>query len=390
MTDGRLLPDWIQAYMAYTAESQSPDEYHLWTALSTIAGAIRRKAFFDMSYFLLYPNQYMVLVGPAGRCKKSTAMRIGREMLRETPGCNFSSDSTTRERLILDLAQTYADGHSSMTAYSSEFASLLTSSGMDMVVFLTDIYDCPIEWSHRTKMGGTNKIKAPWLNLLGATTPDWIARSLPLDTVGIGLTSRIIFVYQDTPRIRDPFPKLSAEQVQLKELLIKDMSVIAQITGEYEFDAAADKLYREWDMKRQANPNPIDDPRLNGYYERKPMHVIKVAMLIAASRTNELVMTTDHLEQAFAMLEHIEPRMRSVFASVGKNPLTYDLEQVMGAIVAHPEISYRELLRMFKHSVRKDELDEVLNTLVMGGYIKAPVQSKDGPSYLPIIQIKGE
>lgn len=384
MTSGRLLPDWIEAYMAYTAESQSPDEYHIWSALSTIAGALRRKAFFDMSYFLLYPNLYVVLVGPAGRCKKSTAMRIGREMLREVPGCSFSSDSTTRERLILDLAQTYVDGHSSMTAYSTEFASLLTSSGMDMVVFLTDIYDCPIEWSHRTKMGGTNKIKAPYLNLLGATTPDWIAKSLPLDTVGIGLTSRIIFVYQDTPRIRDPFPKLSEAQVALKELLIKDMATIAQITGQYTLSKEAEELYRSWDLVRQANPNPINDPRLSGYYERKPMHVLKIAMLVAASRTNELMLNTEHLEEAFKLLDHVEPRMRNVFASVGKNPLTYDLEQVMGAIVAHPAISFRELLRMFKHSVRKDELLEVLDTLVTSGYIKSPVQGSDGPCYYPI------
>lgn len=384
MADGRLLPDWIQAYMAYTAESQSPDEYHTWTALSTIAGAIRRRAFFDMTYFLLYPNLYIVLVGPAGRCKKSTAMRIGRDMLREVPGCSFSSDSTTRERMILDLSQTLVDGHSSMTAYSTEFASLLTSSGMDMVVFLTDIYDSPPEWSHRTKMGGTNKIKAPWLNLLGATTPDWIARSLPLDTVGIGLTSRIIFVYQDTPRIRDPFPELSKEQAMLKELLVKDMVAIANIQGQYTLAPEAKEMYRAWDMKRQAEINPAADPRLSGYYERKPMHVLKLAMIVAASRSNELVISVKDLEQTFALLDHIEPRMMNVFASVGKNPLTYDIEQVFGAIVNHPGIMFGELLKTFKHSLRKEELEEVLETLRIAGYIKPPVQTNEGVRYFPV------
>src|SRR6266581_8660552 len=233
----RLLPDWITAYMAYTAESRSPDEYHLWTALTTIAGAVRRKAFFNFEYFMLFPNLYTVLVGPAGRCKKSTAMRIGRKFLSQVPGINFTTDSTSRENLITDLTQSLRDGHSSMTAYSSEFASLLTSSGMDMVVFLTDIYDSPEEWSHKTKMGGTNKIKAPYLNMEGATTPDWIARSLPLDTVGIGLTARIIFVYQDTPRVREAFPKLTKEQKELREVLIKDLIKISLISGQYTLDS---------------------------------------------------------------------------------------------------------------------------------------------------------
>ena len=190
---------WIKAYLAYTAESESPEEYHTWTAISVIAGALRRHVFFDMSYFMLYPNMFIVLVGPAGRCKKSTAMRLGRELLIQVPGMEFTSDSTTRERLIQDLSQAYKDGQSALTAYSSEFASLLTSSGMDMVVFLTDIFDCPTEWTHKTKSGGTNKIKSPFLNLEGATTPDWISKAMPLDTIGIGLTSRMIFVYQDVP-----------------------------------------------------------------------------------------------------------------------------------------------------------------------------------------------
>jgi hypothetical protein len=141
MTD-RLLENWIQSYLVYTAESEAPEEYHVWTALSTIAGAMRRRSFFNMGYFLLYPNLYVVLVGPAG-AKKSTSMAIGRKLIAEIPGINFSVDSITRERLILDMSQVHADGHSSMTMFSSELGSLLTNSAMDMVVFLTDIYESP-------------------------------------------------------------------------------------------------------------------------------------------------------------------------------------------------------------------------------------------------------
>jgi len=377
----RLLPDWLDAYMIYTAESRSPDEYHLWTAMVTIAGAVRRKAFFNFEYFLLYPNLYVVLVGPPGRCKKSTAMRIGRRFLAQIPGVNFSTDSTSRERLIQDLTQSHADGHSSMTAYSSEFASLLTTSGMDMVVFLTDIYDCPEEWTHKTKMGGTNKIKAPYLNLEGGTTPDWIARSLPLDTIGIGLTARVIFVYQDTPRVRDPFPKMSRAQVELGELLVKDLNRIALISGQYTMNPEATDFYTAWDLKNQTE-RAILDTRLSGYYERKPMHLIKASMIVAASQRDDLVLTVPDIEKGLQLLEHIEPAMAKTFSAVGKNPLTLDIDNVGTTIKAKPGISYPQLLDMFKHSVRKDELDEVLSMLSMIGTVKV-AQEGDGPHYYP-------
>lgn len=377
----RLLPNWLEAYMAYTALSRSPDEFHLWTGIVTIAGAIRRKAWFNFDYFELFPNLYVVLVAPAGRCKKSTAMRIGRKLLAQVPGVNFTTDSTTRERLIVDLAAAHADGHSSMTAYASEFASLLTSSGMDMVAFLTDIYDCPVEWAHKTKMGGTNKIKAPWLNLFGGTTPDWIARSLPLDTVGIGLTSRIIFVYQDTPRIRKAFPKLTDDQKMLGELLLKDLVTISTISGQYLLTPEAEQFYEAWDLKNQTE-RAIDDPRLSGYYERKPMHVIKVAMVIAASQHDDPILTKDDVAKALEVLDHAEPAMARTFSAVGKNPLTLDIEQIFMALTTAGEegIAYGELLDRFKHSVRKDELDEVLNTLQLIGHVKA-VSNEKGVRY---------
>lgn len=336
-----------------------------------------------MGYFLLYPNLYVVLVGPPGRCKKSTAMRIGRSLLSKVPEAQFTTDSVTRERLIQDLSQSHVDGHSSMTAFSSEFASLLTSSGMDMVVFLTDIYESPDQWSHKTKIGGINLIKAPYLNLLAATTPDWIARSLPLDTVGIGLTSRVVFVYQDTPRVRPAFPVLSPAQIELGRLLEQDLRTIATINGEFTLTPEAKLAYETWYQARVLNPNPTGDGRLSGYYERKPMHILKLCMLISASKKQETIITLEDFEETMQLLDETEARMPLVFAAVGKNPLAYDMAQIVAVIKDHPDgIPYKAVLNMFKHSVKSDELAECLQTLVMIGQIKVE-QKPQGPMYFP-------
>lgn len=371
MAEGRLLPNWVQAYLAYTAESESPEEYHKWVAISVLAGALRRRVFFPMGYFNLYANQFVVMVGPPGRCKKSTAMRIGRALLGAVPDLKFTTDSVTRERLIQDLTQAHADGHSSMTAYSSELATLLTSSGMDMVAFLTDIYDSPLEWAHQTKMGGTNKIKAPYLNLIAATTPDWIAKAMPMDTVGIGLTSRIVFVYQDTPRIKDPFPILSPEQVELQKLLLHDLQLISMFGGQFLLSDPAKKYYSDWYKSRLEKPNPTGDDRLNGYFERKPMHVLKLAMVTSASVKDELLLTEDDINVALALLGEIEEKMPKVFANVGKNPLSADIDAVGLAIAESGTtgMTLGQVMKRFKHSMRKDEMIEVLDMLVEEGMV---------------------
>lgn len=362
----RQLDNWIQAYLVYTDESESPEEFHRWVALSIIAGALRRRSHFNMGYFLLYPNMYIVLVSPAGKCKKSTSMRIGRSTIEPIEGIQYSSDSTTRERLIQDLSQAYQDGHSSMSAFSSEFASLLTSSGMDMVIFLTDIYDSPSEWSHKTKSGGTNNIKAPCLNLLGATTPDWMATGMPLQTVGIGLISRTIFVYQNTPRVRDPFPTLSAAQMDLYKLLCADLAQITELNGEFTLTPDGKDYYTHWYKNRTVDPNESGDPRLAGYFERKPMHLLKMGMVISAAQRDDMTISRKDLTDAMNILRFTEGNMVQVFANVGKNPLNIDIEDVRTAINNSPNgLTQGELLERFKHSVRKDELSEVLDTLIV-------------------------
>lgn len=370
MTDRLISGSWITAYLAYTSESESPEEYHLWTAISVISGALKRRVFFDMGYFSLYANMYIVLVGPPGRCKKSTAMRIGRDILKGVEGTKFTADSTTREKLIVNLTQAHKDGTSPMTAHSTEFATMLTSSGMDMVVFLTDIFDCPPSWEHDTKSGGKNTIKGPFLTLLGATTPDWISRAMPLDTIGVGLTSRIIFVHQDTPREADAIPKLTTAQKELSQLLIHDLNIISNINGEFRLTSDAYDMYNEWYRARVSNPNPSGDPRLAGYYERKPMHLLKLCMIVAASKREGLLITIDDMRDSTTTLEKIEERMPRVFAGVGRNTLHADKEAILETIMATSGgLTLGELLARFNYSVRKDELLEIMDTLMIIGAI---------------------
>ena len=385
----RNLPNWIQAYMAYTIAQESPDEFHIWVAISCIAGALRRKVWFDMTYFKVYPNMYTVLVAPPGRCKKSTAMKIGRNILTQVPGLHFSPDSTSRERLINDLTASYVagEGHSSMTAHSSEFESFLVTSGESMVGFLTDIFDCPPEWQHRTKTSGTAKIRAPFFNLLACTTPDDLARKMSVNAVGIGLTSRVIFVYSDTPRKRPARPKLTPDQKALEELLLMDLNTIAQMGGEYKFDSEeTGEYYDSWYEERVSNPNPTDDPRLAGYYERKHVHWLKTAMCVAAAESDELILTRKHMDDALQALEMVEPNMLHVFAGVGANPLQVSINEMWADVLGHPDgVPYSRIVQRMSYALRLDEIDEVLSVLTVSGQIRkqSPTKSGEETWYFP-------
>jgi hypothetical protein len=101
------------------------------------------------------------------------------------------------------------------------------------------------------------------------------------------------------------------------------------------------------------------------------MHLLKIAMVVSAATKDELVLTQFDIESALQLLSEVEDKMPKVFANVGKNPLAADTDEVEEAILAAgPQgLSYGDLTGRFKHSLRKDELAEVLESLVIRGLI---------------------
>ena len=47
----RKLSNWIEAYTAFTNNTEAPEKFHRWTAISTIAGALNRKCWVNIGRF---------------------------------------------------------------------------------------------------------------------------------------------------------------------------------------------------------------------------------------------------------------------------------------------------------------------------------------------------
>ena len=101
----RIHPNWLEAYYHYTSQSESPDLFHFWTAVSTIAGALRRQVWIDERFFHWTPNFYIIMVGPAGVVSKSTSARIGMKLLSQVEGITFGPKSMTWQGLTVALSE---------------------------------------------------------------------------------------------------------------------------------------------------------------------------------------------------------------------------------------------------------------------------------------------
>jgi hypothetical protein len=392
----RELKNWLDSYLDYTENTESPENYHIWCGISVLAAAMRRKVWLNMGHFEIYPNMYIVLVGPPG-CRKNAAINIAIKLLQNIPEIKYSADAITREALIQVMNEAQTDDvllngkayiHSSLTIISKELSVFVGTKNMDLLTLLTDLYDPHDKWVYRTKGKGINEIIGVWLNLLGGTTPAWLMGSIPMDAIGGGFTSRIIFVVEERSRKRVAFPFLTEADKLLQIKLLHDLGEIAMLRGEFKLTPEA----RDWFIAWYEPPvNELEiDLRFQGYYERRHVHLLKTAMIISASFSDDMVVKESHLKLALQSIEQIEGRMVNAFGSTGRSTAAADTGDVLNIIVKHRKgISRTDLIRKVWRDVSYGDLDNILKSLEEMGYVKKDLTG-NSVKYKPILEEEDE
>jgi hypothetical protein len=348
----RKAGDWIEGFLRLTENTESPKQYRLWTAVSIVASALRRKCFLKWGNVgTLYPNMYIVLVGPSG-ARKTTAMRIGEYFLNEV-GIAKSSEAVTREALIGELEEAIDTDpvtllqHSSLTVFAEELVVFLGKDNEQLMSNLCAWYDCKDVWNYKTKNSGENEIDGVWVNLIGATTPTLIRSNLPIEAVGGGLASRCIFVYARRKAKSVPVPFETPDEIKLKQQLLHDYHILSGLQGEFKFTDAWMERWIDWYTKQESEDNFQYLRLFEGYSSRRPVHVLKLCMILAASRDNRMLIDETVFETAISYLKSAEVDMTRTFEGLGSSRNSQVLAGVMEMIKIKKEITNAELLRVF-------------------------------------------
>lgn len=368
--------------MDYAAFSEAPKHMHFWCAVSTIAGALRRRVWIDMAYFKWYPNFYIILVAPPGIVSKSTTATIGMSLLRKVPDICFGPDVVTWQALVTGFAEsTIAFEYqgtfhpmSAMTIESSEFGNLLNPQDKEMVDLLVSLWDGKQgAFEKRTKGSGHDIVENPWINLIACTTPSWIAGNFPEYMIGGGFTSRCLFVYADKKAQLVAYPShiVPKDLPQTAQRLVEDLSRISLITGEYRLSDEASKWGEAWYARHYAAKHlHLDDDRFGGYLARKQTHIHKLAMILAAAESDKLEITAEHLAVADRMVTDLEPDMQYVFSKIGKSEDAVYAERLIWYVQKRDGCPYSEAYRfVHTHFPKMNDFEAVMTGALRAGYL---------------------
>lgn len=381
----RNFSDWLQAFMEWGSYGEAPLKILFWTGVSTVAGALRRRVWIDQKFFEWVPNFYIVIVAPPGIVTKTTTANIGMNLLREVPGIKFGPDVVTWQSLIQSLAQS-GEGvldpespevfhpMSAVTIAVDEFGTFFNPENSEMVDVLVSLWDGKRGVFHKsTKTAGSDRIENPWVNIIGCTTPEWIAGRFPQYLVGGGFTSRCVFLFADAKRQFVPYvdEAVPAGHDEMRKRLIADLEQISLMFGAYQISPEARDWGRAWyESHWKPGVHHMHAEQYAGYLARKQTHIHKLAMVLAAARSDDLVISLDVLKVAEQMVTAVEQDMPKVFARIGQNDLTRGAATIVSTVDRAGKITKADLFKMLFRTMSFRDFDAALTAAQQANHVE--------------------
>lgn len=365
--------DLFKEYFSYVGRTEAPMVYHRWTLISIIGTLLGRQAHIPFGHGIIYPNQYIMLMGSPGT-RKGTAMNIGRKLLAGIGYSRFCPDRLSKERFLIeikpydnneleldaDLETLVIDRPSEIYAFAEEFTDLVGQGGMEFMTMLTKLWDNMPRYEHPKIHGKSIVVEKPTVNIFGGNTTQGLALAIPPEALGNGFLSRMIFIHAEPTGTKITFP--DPVNLELRQKLVSHLQDIKDnFKGEIQYEPEArrllDTIYH--------NNVEIDDVRFKHYSTRRFVHLLKLCIIMAASSLSSNI-TASIVVQANTILASAEKKMPKALGEYGKGKYQEVSNQVLDLLSkATKPISINEVWKKVGRDLSKmTELSEIMKSLI--------------------------
>jgi len=256
--------------------------------------------------------------------------------------------------------------HSSLCFCLEEIASLFRKNTESLVNFLIQAYDCGDNYEYVTKTQGKDRIRRLCLNFLGATNPDFMQDTFDDKLLSQGYSSRTFYIYAARNRKSMFFlPELTPEQKAAKEEISQHVKKLSQLYGQIKLQPGTVEFLEAWIKDQDDNPQKraSKSQKLDPYYARKNIHVMKVAMALHFGESTEMEIPLETFQRAIAFLAEEEKTMHLALVLEGKNPLANASARLQEYLRSAGPKTFIDLLQEFWGVVDKPQLTEILQYL---------------------------
>jgi hypothetical protein len=394
---------WLDKLLSQHSELESPTNFWLWGGLAAISAIVKDNVWLDRQIYNLYPNIYVMFHAESG-LKKGPPISMAKQLVRGVGGTRIISGRSSIQGILKELgtAQTQPGGRVINKSTAFICSSELTSSIVEDKVatdILTDLYDRQYnigEWRSLLKMESFN-LKDPTITMLTATNEAHSTDFFGKKDLHGGYFARTFVISENkrnransllVPLINPPKYDESIEYLKKLDVLkgpfaplacnepneVCDIPHVEVETGNTNYFSRAGLMYQEWYEEFIVTIQHQEIKDETGTLNRFGDSVLKVAMLLALSRSPELYIDEDSMELAIKYTEKLVGNVREM--TYGKKGLSESKglkNLILGELLNRNghQISRAMLLKkMWAHYKEATELDEIMMSFDQAGMIK--------------------
>ncbi|HEY1646127.1 MAG TPA: DUF3987 domain-containing protein [Candidatus Saccharimonadales bacterium] len=390
-----LSSSWITTYYETIAKiSEAPNQFNIWAAISVVSSVLKNHVYFSRGVYTIYPNQYIILVGPPG-VGKGTAIHPAYDFPIDLGLVNAVSDRNTAPRILEKLAAGFismAPGQSVLPPVAntqqqipqalkeaaavikaSELQTLLGSSDW-MTTFLCETWDRK-DFEYDTKHAGTSIVKNMCVSLIGACVPAYI-QSLSKETASAingGFTARAVFVYANEKSKNIEWPKSFKELqggIDLHKKLEDDLRAISNLRGEFSISAHAKNVFQDFYRSKSVTHSDSDSDVMQHFKSRIHVHAFKVAMALSAAFSDSLEISLQDMQVAITLVKQVQNNLDRAFRGFGTSQLAEVTSRIQQFIEQRGVTTRKEILTYNHRYISDEDLTRVLFLLQQIDFIK--------------------
>jgi hypothetical protein len=370
--------------MEYTKNTEAPWDFHYWTAIMALSSAVERRVWIDSGHFQWVANFFVLLVGRPGIVNKSTSLRIGQRILRQTGKAHFGPSSMSWQALLdafREGSQEFVIGQehfrqSPLSLWISEFGNFFDPSNRELVDLMTHMWDGEADvFSRRTRKDGELDIVNPWVTMIACVTPSWLRENFTAGLIGGGFASRAVVVFGEKKERLIAYPGISTggPNLELESKLVQDLKSITNLKGPMRLTPEAyawGTAWYHWHYDTMVNGL---FGRMEGYNSRKQSHLHKIAMALSLAESDSLIITQAHLQSAYQLLTRSEQAMGTIIGGAsnmkGQHNYAVDLLEHMKSL--RNSISRKDLYTALWNQSDYKLFDQAVTDLTRAGKIKS-------------------
>lgn len=401
------VPGFFRDFMYTYRGVRTQSSFALWGAAFAVSSVLKRQSWLDFSPLPpIYPNLYLVFVGPPAS-GKSTVIRAVERLLhdyhyvigdaneqalkvQEIKRTQLLRSKATPEALMMTLSRwkrSYLDLHGhEVDVDEPQAEAILIVSELDtflgkqtynsgLISKLTDWYDCKEYDSDDTVKRGGVVLRNIFLSLLGGTTPDKLDKTFPEEILGGGFMSRTILVNEGSCPISFAKPKVVPGAPDEEELKKRLAWISVRKWGEFTMSEKAEVEYERWYNLHYSQLLDMEGSPEMHLHERMDQHLLRLAILFRAQRYS--IGTEISVEDVIGAERVLDATYRTAYSAiedVGAGPYQkwYNRARYLlqKAKKEKKSLTRRQMLRqMSPYQCNSENVTRIIQHLFDEGYI---------------------